>query len=652
MLWNANLAGTALAIARCEESPLRVMAGPGTGKTFAIKRRIMRLLEEESADADRILAVTFTRTAAADLVRELSNLDVPGCEAIVAGTLHSYCFSILNKAEVFDFIGRTPRPLITFKSYGVLRFEAEPLLEDLSNADLFGDKRKRTKRILAFEAAWARLQSDEPGWTQDAVDEQFEVTLIDWMKFHNTMLVGELVPQALAYLRDNPACPELGAFDHVVVDEYQDLNKAEQVLLDLLAGSAKSMVVGDKDQSIYSFRHAHPEGIIEYPSTHPHTHDEPLIECRRCPKRVVAIADCLIRHNYPPGSECRLHPLATNRDGEVRIVQWNSMEEEANGISAFIEHLTSAARGYNAGEIMVLSPRRLLGYRIRDCLLNRGIAVHSFYHEEMLEGTAVQRAFALLTLLVNREDRVALRFWLGYGSPSWRAGAYKRLFGYCIEKDQSPWSALEDLDRGEVTLSGTKQLVARFKDLKEELAALEPLMGQVLMDYLFPETEPENAAIREAAQLASVDTKGAKDILQALTSVITQPAMPEVGEFVRVMSLHKSKGLTSKAVIVAGCVQGLIPFLDRDHTPSEASASLKEQRRLLYVALTRATDTLVISSFATIERSIAYKIGARIKQSGGNQSHALTVSSQFLKELGPAAPTPLYGRAWLSSQFA
>jgi superfamily I DNA/RNA helicase len=177
-------------------------------------------------------------------------------------------------------------------------------------------------------------------------------------------------------------------------------------------------------------------------------------------------------------------------------------------------------------------------------------------------------------------------------------------------------------------------------------------MGQVLMDYLFPETEPENAAIREAAQLASVDTKGAKDILQALTSVITQPAMPEVGEFVRVMSLHKSKGLTSKAVIVAGCVQGLIPFLDRDHTPSEASASLKEQRRLLYVALTRATDTLVISSFATIERSIAYKIGARIKQSGGNQSHALTVSSQFLKELGPAAPTPLYGRAWLSSQFA
>jgi DNA helicase II / ATP-dependent DNA helicase PcrA len=627
------------------------MAGPGTGKTFAIKRRIMRLLEEEGADPSRILTVTFTRTAAAGLVSELADLGVPGCDAIVAGTLHSYCFSILNKAEVFEFIERTPRPLITFKSYGVLRFEAEPLLEDLNNADLFGDKRKRTKRILAFEAAWARLQSDEPGWTQDAVDEQFEVTLIDWMKFHNTMLVGELVPQALAYLRDNPACPELGAFDHVVVDEYQDLNKAEQVLLDLLAGSAKSMVVGDKDQSIYSFRHAHPEGIIEYSSTHPHTHDEPLVECRRCPKRVVAIADCLIKHNYPSGSDPRLLPMATNTEGEVKIVQWNSMQEEANGISAFIKHLTSD-RGYGAGDIMVLSPRRLLGYGVRDSLVTKGVAVHSFYHEEMLEGEGVQRAFALLTLLVNKEDRVALRFWLGYGSPSWRAGAYEHLRDHCNESGQSPWAALEDLDVGNLKLKGTSGVVARFRDLKQELAALGPLTGLALIDYLFPEAEVDSFAIREAAQLAGLDDKDAKNILRALTGVITQPAMPEEGEFVRVMSLHKSKGLTSKVVIVAGCIQGLVPFLDRDHNSAEASANLKEQRRLFYVAITRATDILVISSFATIERKVAHKIGARTKQSGGNEFHALTASSGFLKELGPSAPTPVLGQAWLSSSFA
>lgn len=648
LAWNQDLSGTALSIASCDESPLRVMAGPGTGKTFAMKRRLMRLLEEGLAEPGRILAVTFTRNAAADLVKELGDLGVSGCEQIWAGTLHSYCFSLLNGAEVFEFIGRTPRPLVTFKTYGVLRFEAAPLLEDLDNHEIFGDKRKRTKRILAFEAAWARLQSDEAGWTQNPTDAQFEAKLIEWMKFHETMLVGELVPQALTYLRDNPACPELGAFDYVVVDEYQDLNKAEQVLIDLLAGSARTMVVGDKDQSIYSFRHAHPEGIVEYPLTHPHTHDEPLQECRRCPKVVVAIADSLIRHNYPLGSNPRLLP--TDKEGLVRIVQWNSMGEEAEGISRLVKHLIDD-KGYLPSDIMVLSSRRLLGYGIRDAILKRGVAVHSFYHEEMLESDGVQRAFSLLTLLARKEDRVALRFWLGYGSPTWRASAYRKIMEYCLNTGQEPFAVLQSVDSGKLKLKGVKELVSKYKELKEELAALEPLSGQALLDYLFLEDDPESSAIREAAQLAGLADKNADEIFDILRSVITQPAMPEEGNFVRVMSLHKSKGLTSKVVIIAGCVQGLIPFLDRDHSAAEAKTNLEEQRRLFYVALTRATDILVVSSFARIDRKVAHKIGAKIKSNGGTKAHAWTVSSEFLKELGPSAPARLSGTHWQSINF-
>lgn len=651
LAWNQDLSGTALSIASCDESPLRVMAGPGTGKTFAMKRRIMRLLEEDIAEPGRILAVTFTRNSATDLVKEIAGLGVSGCEHIRAGTLHSYCFSLLNDAEVFEFIGRTPRPLVTFKTYGVLRFEAAPLLEDLDNSEIFGDKRKRTKRILAFEAAWARLQSDEPGWTQTGTDAQFEAKLIEWMKFHKTMLVGELVPQALTYLRDNPACPELGAFDHIVVDEYQDLNKAEQVLIDLLAGSAKAMVVGDKDQSIYSFRHAHPEGIVEYPLTHPHTHDEPLRECRRCPKVVVAIADSLIRHNYPPNSDSRLLVLPTNNEGFVKIVQWNSMQEEAEGISRLVEHLVDQ-KDYLPSEIMVLCSRRLLGYGIRDAILKRSVAVHSFYHEEMLEGDGVQRAFSLLTLLARKEDRVALRFWLGYGSPTWRTGAYCQLMEYCVNTSQKPLVVLQSIASGKLKLKGVRELASKYKELKEELAALEPLTGQALLDYLFPEDDPESSAIREAAQLAGLSDKNADEVFDTLVSVITQPAMPEEGNFVRVMSLHKSKGLTSKVVIIAGCVQGLIPFLDKDHSATEAKANLEEQRRLFYVALTRATDILVVSSFARIDRKVAYKIGAKTKGNGGTQTHALTVSSEFLKELGPSAPAPLLGTHWKSINFA
>src|SRR5690242_15209786 len=121
MNWDVNLTGAAYSIAATDARLLRVMAGPGTGKTFAMKRRIMRLLQA-NADPRRILAVTFTRTAASNLVKELKDLGVVGCENIHASTLHSYCFSILTRSDVFQFLGRGARPLVTFSDYGVLRF--------------------------------------------------------------------------------------------------------------------------------------------------------------------------------------------------------------------------------------------------------------------------------------------------------------------------------------------------------------------------------------------------------------------------------------------------------------------------------------------------------------------------------------------------
>lgn len=234
MAWNDGLEGVALTIAGIEASPLRVMAGPGTGKSFAMKRRVARLLEA-AADPKRILAVTFTRNAADSLVKDLGALGIEGCDEIRAGTLHAFCFWVLRQQHVFDYLGRVARPLISFTSSGVLQYEGGVLLDDLVTAGNFGHKRDCTKRIRAFEAAWARLQSQVPGWPPDAVDKAFHNELLRWLRFHRAMLIGELVPEALRFLRNNPASWVLSAFDHVIVDEYQDLNRAEQELIDLLA---------------------------------------------------------------------------------------------------------------------------------------------------------------------------------------------------------------------------------------------------------------------------------------------------------------------------------------------------------------------------------------------------------------------------------
>ena len=195
--WDDELEGPPLRIAEIDHTPIRVMAGPGTGKTFALMRRVARLLQQR-VNPRRILVCTFTRTAARDLANELSCLGIDGVEHVRAGTLHSICFSILSQEEVLQLTGRFPRPLLTYEE----RF----LLEDLVGND-FGGIREREKRLKAFNAAWARLQSEEPGWPTSRIDRDFHLTLLNWLRFHNCILIGELVPETLRYLRDNPNSP-------------------------------------------------------------------------------------------------------------------------------------------------------------------------------------------------------------------------------------------------------------------------------------------------------------------------------------------------------------------------------------------------------------------------------------------------------------
>jgi superfamily I DNA/RNA helicase len=125
--------------------------------------------------------------------------------------------------------------------------------------------------------------------------------------------------------------------------------------------------------------------------------------------------------------------------------------------------------------------------------------------------------------------------------------------------------------------------------------------------------------------------------------------MPEQSDFVRIMSLQKSKGLTSKVVIVLGCIEGLAPFIDADETPAEQQEILREQRRLFYVAMTRPSDILVLSSFVALDRHLAYKIGASTRF--GLTLRARTIASRFLGQLGATTPAAKAGAAWEASGY-
>jgi DNA helicase-2/ATP-dependent DNA helicase PcrA len=405
MPWSDGMivGSAAYAIAASTNPRIRVVAGPGTGKSFAVKRRVARLLES-GVQPDGILPVTFTRVAAEDLHRELVGMNVPGCDSLNGVTLHSLALRMLMRNHVLEATGRNARPLNDF--------EVDALVCDL--VDAHGGKREVSKLLMAYEAAWARLQHHEPGHVQSAEDTAFSANLIAWMRFHEAMLIGEVIPQFYEYLRSNPVAPERTEHQHILVDEYQDLNKAEQGVIQLLSTDAHVCIVGDDDQSIYSFKHAHPEGIRQWISLNQDAHDLELSECRRCPTTVVSIANSLIGHNQMRIVPRQLTPRPQNGPGVVQIIQYDRLADEVAGIATIVREFIEA--GVPPGDILILAQRGVIGTPIYESLRGYNVPTRSYYAEAELDALDAQRRFALLKLFVDREDRVALRWLVGHAS--------------------------------------------------------------------------------------------------------------------------------------------------------------------------------------------------------------------------------------------
>lgn len=646
MNWDDGLEGPHRAIAGSTEGRIGVLAGPGTGKTsYGLMRRVVRLLDE-GVHGKRILLLSFTRTAAHDLRDKVAGLGVDGADDVRATTLHSYCFSLLQREAVLGITGRTPRP--------VMGHEADLMLRDLDGD--FGNIFSRRDLLEAFEAGWARGQEDHPGLAVNATDRAFAAQVIRWLVHHRAMLIGEVVPLAYDYLRHNPLAEDLEAFDHVIVDEYQDLNFLEQRLLDVLAepGLTALCVAGDDDQSIYSFRHANPIGIQQFLDRE--DVDRHVIDvCGRCPRRILSMANSLISHavgrDKPP-----LGCLHTDTEGEVAIVQWPELDDEVEGVvAAIVSDIQNERR--QPGDILVLTGRHKVGEAIRKGLNALDVAAHSFFTEEAVRKPDAQRALALLWLAVE-DDPVSLRVILGYGDQNARAPGYQKLMEYCRGAGIAERQALEAVRSGSTIPVNTRAFMTQYNDA---LALIEKLPLDDLprlVDALFPENVEDLIDLRALA-VAGLDTASSpKELLEALITGITQVDVPPSPEYVRIMSLHKSKGLTSPVVYVVGMVDGILPTLpssDRS-TEQQRVAAVEEQRRLLYVAITRSSSQLVLTYSGRMELGLAMSLRVQVQRDKirrtGDVKAAPTIASRFLGELGPDAPQAIRGTRWLESYLA
>ena len=223
---------------------------------------------------------------------------------------------------------------------------------------------------------------------------------------------------------------------------------------------------------------------------------------------------------------------------------------------------------------------------------------------------------------------------------------YARLRQHCEQNGLAPRVALDAMVAGNLNLPYTGALVARYQQLLQRLAALMPLGTPALVDTLFPSGNSDVAAVRQAALLIVPNVQTPRELLDELRSDITQPELPGTqGPAIRIMSLHKSKGLTARLVVIAACVAGILPSIDLTATIQEQTRQREEQRRLFYVGLTRSIETLVVSSAVRIPSGVAMQMRVPV-MAGGGPGVAILQASPFLAELGPHAPNSIHGNAW------
>lgn len=658
MPWNDDLdKGTpAFNLASTNSHTVRAVAGPGSGKSFAIKRRVARLLEA-GIQPDQILAITFTRTAAQDLKREISSLGIPGANEVHSRTLHSHALKILMQADVLERTGRNPRM--------VIEHEIAPALRDLDKPEYLGVKEKK-KLLDSYLAAWACLQTDTPGFVKDKIQASFEKDLIGWLSDHEGILVGEVVPVAIDFLRNNPASKEIGKYKAILVDEYQDLNRSEQEFIRLIKGDSDIVIVGDDDQSIYGFKFAHPEGIQEIDKLHGSFEDIPFNECRRCPKQVTKMASALISQN-PNRTLGDLIPHPKNHDGIVEIIQWNSYDDEIDGISKII--IAELAKGeINPDDILILAPRRRIGYRLRNTLIEAGLPVKSYFRESAITKDQVKRAYSLLNFLANPTDIISLRYLIGYGSTDFRKSQYSKLCQLAADYKLSLVNTLSSILKGKIDEKGVKTIVEEYRKVLSDLIIIKKEITKNPKDAfqnLFIKNDDDEVEFYELNQLykkaileigtdeIETDTDDFdnwfKKVFATLQESIALPDSPEDIDHIRIMSLHSSKGLSAKFVILCSMIDHLMPFLPDDLTKDEKIHHIQEQRRLFYVAITRCKASkefagrLIISSFMSIFGLEAVRMGIST-----NPKFQLSVSStRYLKDFGKTAPTPILGNKLL-----
>ncbi len=571
-----------LAVVRHWGSPLVVRAGPGTGKTTVLAHRILFLLREKQIPKDQILAVTFTTKAAGEMTKKLSSLGLPEEEHPWIATLHAVSTRIVREhARVVDLPD-------DFLIAG--RRDSDLILSDaLSDTPQTAESTERSELKKRFNQS--RFDGLVPSEITDDRLRAVRNHYGELLKFYRCLDFDGLILAALAILRMAPHVLEgyRKRADFFLIDEFQDINGAQHRLIRALVGQPDNLfAVGDPDQSIYSWRGGSPSFILEFAKHFPRGITRPLTHSHRCPGHILKGATAILgRDRSRDEGEV---PQACGPDGEpIRMLVSKSENAEADWIAQWIRDVTSDGQ-YKAADISVLSADPSIADLTYGAVVEDGVAANR-RRSSPLEATPSWRVLSLLRLAVNPDDNLAARICVTEGPVPGLGEIAARLIR--SEARRTRRSILDVVTSPPKALSRWRQplkKLAQYVQLLQQAAAVEAvpdLVERIVADLRLGEDGSAAYLLELAKQFASgSDAAGFLSTLHELRGLdATGELLGDQAEGVQFLSMHLAKGLESKVVFVLGLDDGLFPSPAKD---------LEEQRRLLYVAMTRAQKLLFL----------------------------------------------------------
>ena len=610
---------------------LRLVAGPGTGKTRVLTRRVAYLIETGTADPSEILALTFSRAAARELRERLEALEgerVGDRPAVY--TLHAFALRQLLRLGGAPTL---PHPIRIADDYD----ERWVIQEELK--ELAGLRVHQVRREFANLASdWETLKADEDEWERRHPNPRFLGAWRRHREIYGYTLRAELVYALKKALDEDPDLELERDFTHVLADEYQDLNRCEIAVLQRLVTDERSFfAAGDDDQSIYGFRNAFPLGLREFGITHPGAMEGELEECHRCDRDVLRMGLNVAEQDIDRIPKA-LRPRDGAEDGQVEAFSFRNGNHEAAGIARICRQLVDDA-DLEAGSILILlrnDPHGVYSEPIVQALEAEGLGAELPANPfAVLDEPDPRQLVCVLRLLRDREDGLAWRELLKLRPNRVGDSALMALYRLADERGRRYHETLQDVanEPGLLEHRSRESVAADVRAIIELLDGLANVLDEPAEDGLatlldtiaFPgDQRPEVEELLRGLIVEDETTLGGVEAaLHSSRGAMDEAERGGDADRVQIMTMHSAKGLTADAVIVAACEDELIPGSIGDRR------ELDDQRRLLYVSLTRARHFL----FVTYAR-----------RRPGRQSHLLQVPeartyTRFLRDyLPPAAP--------------